>query len=309
MMTEIDSVDLYKKLYTIRCSEQCIIREYDKDEMKTPMHMSVGQEFISVGVISALDKDDQIVTSYRTHAAYLAKTDDVEGFFAEMYGKKTGVLGGKAGSMHLCNPDKGYPVSTAIVASGIPVACGMAYANKIQNNGRIVAVFFGDGAIDEGNFWESLNIACVMQLPILFVNEDNGLAVHTSKEQRHGYLDIRNIVKDFRCQVFTVDDNEVETVYKRTKESIESIRLKERPSFLYVNCYRYLEHVGVKEDFDAGYRKKNEWWYHNDCLKLQEEKVRGVDLISIKQSINDRVEAAIAKAKTDEFPDLEELYD
>ena len=128
--------------------------------MKTPMHMSTGAEAICAGVCQALRPQDQVIGTYRTHGIYLAKTGETDRFFAEMYGRATGMAKGKAGSMHLTAPEAGLICTSAIVGTTIPVALGAAYANRQNAQDRVVAVFFGDGAIDEGVFWESINIAC-----------------------------------------------------------------------------------------------------------------------------------------------------
>jgi len=150
-------LELYKKMCLIRKAEEAIIKNYPSDEMKTPMHMSMGEEAIVVGVCQSLGPKSQTFGTYRSHALYLATSQDTDGFFAEMYGKKTGVVKGKGGSMHLSYPEKGLMATSAVVASTIPAAVGSAYANKYLKNGKIVGIFFGDGAVDEGVFWESLN--------------------------------------------------------------------------------------------------------------------------------------------------------
>ncbi len=174
-VAEVDmlNLDLYKKLYLARRAEKKIREHYMEDEMKTPMHMSMGEEAIAVGVCHALKAEDQVFATYRSHAIYLAKTQKIDDFFAEMYGKDTALLKGKGGSMHMCAPESGFMGTSAIVASIIPVAVGVAFANKQMGNDKLATVFFGDGATDEGAFWESLNVACLMKLPILFVCEDN----------------------------------------------------------------------------------------------------------------------------------------
>ena len=205
------SLALYKKLYMVRQAEKMIIRHYAEDEMKTPMHMSMGQEAVVVGVCHALAKEDQIWTSYRTHAAFLAKTQDTDKFFGELYGKVTGTAEGKGGSMHLSDPAKGHIGASAVVASGIPVTLGLAFTNKQARNGLISCVFFGDGAMDEGNFWESLNAACVMRLPVLFVCEDNGFAVHTLPKVRQGYTSMMQVLSSFDVTALSADTTDVES--------------------------------------------------------------------------------------------------
>ncbi|MFZ2446833.1 MAG: thiamine pyrophosphate-dependent dehydrogenase E1 component subunit alpha, partial [Syntrophobacteraceae bacterium] len=214
---------LYRKLYLIRAAEDSIRKNYRTDAMKTPMHMSSGEEAICAGVCQALESSDQVLGTYRSHGLYLAKTGETDHFFAEMYGKSTGMAKGKGGSMHLTSPGDGLICTSAIVATTIPVAVGAAFANKSQNNGRLVVVFFGDGAIDEGVFWESLNSACAMKLPVLFVCEDNGYAVHSPVVERHGYDSIADVASKFHCSVFCTESTDAEAIYGVTREAVSAI--------------------------------------------------------------------------------------
>jgi acetoin:2,6-dichlorophenolindophenol oxidoreductase subunit alpha len=307
--------DLYKKLYLIRRSEEFIIKHYPEDEMMTPMHMSMGEEAISAGVCHAIGSQGQVFASYRSHAAFLAKTEDVDRFFAELYGKETGTAHGKSGSMHLAAPEQGHMGSSAIVASSIPVTLGAAFVNKQKRNGQVSCVFFGDGAVNEGVFWESLNIASVMKLPVLFVCEDNGLAVHTPTSVRQGYKQITDIVAGFECGVFQADTTDVEVIYQLALDAIGAISRTGKPAFMYLKCYRYLEHVGISDDFNAGYRAKSEYedWVKRDCLSLQRGKLidKGYSekvLHDAEMQIDERIKNSIRLAKEASLPEPEELY-
>lgn len=309
------NLKLYKKLYLIRKAEKGIQEHYFENEMKTPMHMSMGGEAISVGVCEALGENSQVFGTYRSHAVYLAKTGETDKFFAEMYGKATGGAKGKAGSMHLTAPEAGLMGTSAIVGSIIPVAIGAAFANKRKKNGKIVAVFFGDGALDEGNFWESLNVACLMKLPVLFVCENNGFAVQSPVSERQGYKSISNIVSKFNCIVFQDSTTDVEAVYKLTSKAIQSIKKVKMPAFLELKYYRYIEHVGVNEDFDAGYRSKKEFekWYKRDPINLQREKLlksgfKKEKLEKIEKEIDNQVKKSIKLAKEAPLSKVSEVY-
>ena len=313
-MTRLD-LEIYKKIYLIRKTESVIIENYKDNAMKTPMHMSAGSEAIEVGVCLALSNKDQVFGTYRSHALYLARGGNINKFFGEMFGKITGAVKGKGGSMHLSAPEKGLMATSAVVASTIPVAIGAAYANKIKKNRRITAVFFGDGAIDEGAFWESLNMACLMKLPIIFVCEDNGLAVHTSDKQRHGYNDISEIVSQFRCNVYRSISTDTKEIYDLTKKALRSIKIARKPSFLHFKYYRYLEHVGVNEDFEAEYRLRGEFekWYRVDPIKLQRTKLLKIgfsekSIDKIEARIDGQILLSLKKAKSAKFANKKELY-
>lgn len=313
-MTKPSSTDFYKSLLSIRKAEQAIIHYYPEDDMKTPMHMSMGQEPVAVGVCEAVKGRGQVFGSYRSHAAFLAFTGDLDRFFAELYGRETGTAGGKGGSMHLSAPETGFMLSSAIVGSSISVAVGAAFASKSKGSG-ISCVFFGDGAVDEGTFWESLNVAALMGLPVLFVCEDNGLAVHTSSDSRRGYKSLLDIVSSFDCSVFDSDSTDVEEIYDLAVEAIDSIASTGKPAFLQLSCYRYLEHVGTNEDFEAGYRTREQYeaWLDRDGLSLQRQRLlaSGVDedrVAEIENEIDQGVADAVERAKKAPAPGREALY-
>jgi len=299
----------------IRKTEESIQAHYLEDEMKTPMHMSMGEEAIVAGVCHALKPDDQILGSYRSHGIYIAKTQETDKFFAEMYGKVSGTSKGKAGSMHLLAPEAGLVCTSAIVGSSIPVALGFAFANKYSRNNRITAVFFGDGAIDEGVFWESINFACLKKLPLLFICEDNGFAVHSPVSERHGYDSISEIISKFDCDVFRSDSSNAEVIYNLTKDAIKNLQHKERPCFLYLKYYRYLEHVGVFDDFKSGYRSREEFekWLKVDPVRLQREKVLKLikedELILLEKEIEQKIESSRLKAVKEVFPSIDIVFE
>lgn len=309
------NLKLYKRLFLIRRSEEKIIEHYGDNEMRTPMHMSMGEEAICTGVCCALGSFGQVFGTYRSHALYLAQTQDTDNFFAEMYGKRTALLEGKGGSMHLCAPNHGFMGTSAIVGSVIPVAVGAAFANKVKKNNKIVAVFFGDGATEEGAFWESINVACLMKAPVLFVCEDNGLAVHTFTHVRHGYDSITKIISKFNCLVFKEKTTDVEIIYELVSRLLKIIKTKQMPAFLHLSYYRYLEHVGINKDFDIGYRSESEFkkWLKIDPLKIQRLKlinygVKETEIMKIEDEINSQIDNSILKAKKALFSEKSGLY-
>lgn len=309
------NIELYRGLFLIREAEGAIRKDYHQDVMKTPMHMSTGEEAICVGVCRALAVSDQVLGTYRSHGLYLAKTGETDRFFAEMYGKATGMAKGKGGSMHLTAPADGLICTSAIVATTIPVAIGAAFANKCQGNDKVVAAFFGDGAVDEGAFWESLNSACAMKLPVLFVCEDNGYAVHSPKAQRHGYQSITDVATQFDCDVFAADTTDAEQIFEISRQALASIRANSRPAFVYLKYYRYLEHVGINEDFDQKYRSRTEFepWAKMDPVKLGREKLQEwlavADIAALEDTIRAQVAHSVRKAVEASYASGAELYE
>lgn len=309
------NIKLYKKVYLIRATEEKIRKHYHEDEMKTPVHLYVGGEAIASGVCEALRKEDQVFTSYRSHGVYLAKTGETDMFFGEMMGKQSGVAHGKAGSMHLSAPDYGYLGASAIVASNISPAVGTAFANKYLKNDKIAVTFFGDGAVDEGAFWESLNLASLWQLPVIFVCEDNDLAIHVSTKQRHGYQSINEIVSKFNIYSDYVTSTDPEVIFQATNKAIENYRNKQQPAFLRFQYYRYYEHVGMNHDFQAGYRSEEDYkkWLKIDPVTLQRNKLIDFgsseeELKEIEAEIDRRIESSFEKAKKASFPDPAEIF-
>lgn len=306
-------LELYRTMYLIRAAELLIQKHYGQDEMKTPMHMSMGQEAIVAGVCGALKPHDQVLGTYRSHGLYLAKTGETDRFFGEMYGKVSGPSGGKAGSMHLFAPESGLICTSAIVASHIPVAIGAAFANKATGRDRVVAVFFGDGAVDEGAFWESFNMACLKKLPVLFVCEDNGYAVHTPADERHGYQDIGAIAAQFDCHVLASASTDVHVIYELTYEALKATAEDERPSFLHLKYYRYLEHVGVNQDFGAGYRTREEFeaWQAVDPLRVQRARLAAMigedEIRGLEAQVDEQVQRSREKAQAAPFPERSSL--
>ena len=295
--------------------EEKIREHYLENEMKTPVHLSVGGEAIVAGVCQALQPTDQVFGTYRSHGLYLAKTQETDQFFAELYGKNTGGAKGKAGSMHLTAPEYGLMGTSAVVATTIPLAVGTAFSNVYKKNGKMTAVFFGDGAIDEGVFWESLNLACLKKLPILFICENNNLAIHTDQSLRHGYDNIADIVSKFHCNVLSSDSTDAEEIYNLTKTATNLFQENKKPAFLHLKYYRYYEHVGINYDFDAGYRSEDEYkeWQKRDPISLQRKKLLSngyleSDITDLENSIIKKIEASIKKAQEAPYPDKAELY-
>jgi TPP-dependent pyruvate/acetoin dehydrogenase alpha subunit len=307
--------ELYAKVYLIRKAENLIIENYADNGMKTPMHMSMGEEAISVGVCQALGPQGIVVGYYRSHALFLAKTGNTDKFFGEMYGKVSGTAQGKAGSMHLSSPEDGFICASAVVASTISVAMGVAFANRARKNNATVASFFGDGATDSGAFWESLNFACLRHIPLLFVCEDNDLAVNIFSKERQGYNSITELVSKYNCVVLEADTTDAEEIHQLTLSAIELMKEKEQPCFLRLKCYRYLEHVGVREDFNLGYRSREDFlkWYERDPVltqrkKLLELEVGEKEIADMEGLLDAKALHSIELAKSSDFPDKSELF-
>ncbi len=301
--------EFYKKLYLIRRVEEEIGRIYPSDKIKSPVHLSIGQEAISVGVCQALQKQDIVFGTYRGHAMYLAKGGNLNSMIAELYGKITGCARGKGGSMHLIDADMGIMGTSAIVGTTIPLSVGYAYALKYKNKKSIVASFFGDGAADEGVFHESVNFAALKKLPVLFICENNGLAIHSHQRHRQAQDNIYERAKSYGIASLRVDDGDIFKIYESALDLIKRIRKGAGPAFMECITSRWREHVGPADDFYLGYRDEQEisYWKKHDQLKRLAKLVRTQDIIEFKEVVEDKIKSAFISADNAAFPGKQEL--
>lgn len=310
-----DALTVYRKLVLARRAEETVREEYFKDEMKTPVHLGIGAEAISVGVCHGLPAGTKVFGTYRNHALYLALTEDSDGFFAELYGKVTGAGKGKAGSMHLSAPERGLVATSAVVGTTIPVGVGAALAHAYRRSDDLVGVFFGDGAVEEGVFWESLNFACLRRLRVLLVCEDNGLAIHAPAAERQGFRSIVDAVGSFQCHAMSGDGSDVEDVIATTRRMLALMAEDPRPGFVHFPYFRFLEHVGPREDFDAGYRRRptpEEARRLDPVIRFEERlRQRGVaetTLAAVRAEVDTQIARSVRAAQEAPFPSAADLY-
>lgn len=250
---------LFYEMLRIRKIEESFAEKYPQQEMRCPMHLSIGQEAPAVGVCSALLKSDCIMSSHRAHAHYLAKGGNLNRMVAEIYGKKDGCCAGLGGSMHLVDLSVNMLGSTPIVGGTFPVAIGVAYANAFKKNGSITVVFFGDGMTEEGVFCEGINFASLKNLPILFVCENNFYSVYSPLSVRQSEKrNLCEIVRSHGIEAHLGNGNDVEEVFSLATNAIKKIRENKGPIFLELMTYRWKEHCGPNEDDDLGYRSKKD---------------------------------------------------
>jgi pyruvate dehydrogenase E1 component alpha subunit len=311
LTNETHTASLYRQLYLIRRAEQRIAEIYPSDKIKSPVHLSIGQEAVAVGVCQALRSDDVVSGTYRGHATYLAHGGDVSGMFAELYGKDTGVARGKGGSMHLVDMPHRILGTSAVVGTTVPIALGYALAQKAMGTGAVVAAFFGDGATEEGAFYESLNFAALRQLPILFVCENNFLAIHEPITKRQATNRIIERVATFGIPAVQVTSGDVVEIYERTSALVDDIRAGKGPAFLECHIYRWYEHVGPGEDYDAGYRSRDELiaWQNRDSTTALAASLPADDRKEIEAEVDRRIEEAVAFAEASPDPLRNELFE
>lgn len=300
----------YTSLYRIRRVEEEIARIYPTDKIKSPIHLSIGQEASSVGVCEALRADDVVFGTYRGHAMYLAKGGDLKKMIAELYGKSNGCAKGKGGSMHLINIESGVMGTSAIVGTTIPLAVGYAYGLKYRKLDSVVVSFFGDGGVDEGAFHESLNFAALKKLPVLFVCENNFYAIHSHHLSRHHSDNIPERAKAYGMPAERVENADIFKIYELTKSYIEKIRKGNGPAFLECITCRWKEHVGPNDDFHLGYRSKDDVlpWIKNDQLRRLRLLLDSDAVKRIESDIENEIKNAFAFAERGSFPEPSELY-
>jgi TPP-dependent pyruvate/acetoin dehydrogenase alpha subunit len=300
----------YRSLFRIRRVEEEIARIYPTDKIKSPVHLSIGQEAISVGVCEALQPDDVVFGTYRSHAFYLAKGGDLRRMIAEMYGKITGCAKGKGGSMHLVDVAHGVMGTSAVVGTTLANAVGYAYALKYRRKDSLVVSFFGDGAVDEGVFHESMNFAALKKLPIVFVCENNFYAIHTHQSRRQANTNIWERAQSYGIPACRIADGDVLRIFEEISAAVQRIRTGEGgPFFFECLTYRWKEHVGPNEDYHLGYRTRAEAepWMKNDQVTrigalLDEARRR-----RIEQEVEAEIQQAFAFAEESPFPDPAEL--
>lgn len=306
--------ELYSQMLRIRLVEEKLIELSKVGEISSLVHLSIGQEAVSVGICSALNKDDSVVSTHRCHAHYLAKGGDLKSMMAELFGRRDGCCGGRGGSMHLLDPGAGMNLSTPIVGGSIPVAVGFGLSIKLKNERRVSVAFFGDGGVEEGVFWESLNFASVHKLPVIFVCENNLYATHAHILKRQPSVDIARRIASFNICIRMVDGNDALTVFSVANRLVRMIRKENQPAFIEAKTYRLKEHWGPGEDWHLGYRSKSEGWYWEArCpIKRLEKDLRKngytTDFFeNLRIRIAKEIEEAVEFARQSPEPSVDEL--
>ena len=289
----INYLDQYKKYILIRKFEEKIVEIFPTDKIKSPVHLSLGQEIPSVITSSFYRPGDKVYLSYRSHAGYLAFGGDPNKFMAELYGKETGCSKGYGGSMHLIDLEKGIAGTSAIVASHIPVAVGDAWVQKKENTGNIVFCFFGDGATEVGTFFESINIANLFQLPIVFICENNLWADSSDIRYRRPFPFIDLYIKPWfeNRSIWIKEPETMDNRYYFTKSIIDDTRKDKKPRFIEFIDERKIDHVGIANI------KSNPISYENFNINKEEAEKIVTDSEQIVQRAIDFAESSLFPEK------------
>ena len=303
---------LLKNMLRIRRMEEKSAELYQQGKIRGFLHLYIGEEAIAAGAIPELTPEDAILTTYREHGHALLRGMSARAIMAEMYGKASGCSGGRGGSMHLFDINLRFYGGNAIVAGHLPMAVGLALADKMQNRPRVTACFFGDGAMAEGSFHESMNLAALWQVPVIFLCENNFYAMGTALKRSHARTDLADRARTYGVESAVVDGMDVLAVREAVRHHAKNVREGKGPVFLELQTYRFRAH----SMFDAElYRSKEEVekWRERDPIKTfraQVDRCGWIDdarLAAMEKEIEEEVEDAVKFAEEAPWESLETL--
>ncbi|RPI53252.1 MAG: pyruvate dehydrogenase (acetyl-transferring) E1 component subunit alpha [Acidobacteria bacterium] len=302
---------LLREMVRIRRFEEKCAELYSAGKIRGFLHLYIGEEAVAVGAMQALEPDDAVVATYREHGHALARGISADALMAEMYGKRQGCSRGRGGSMHVFDAATRFYGGNAIVGGGLPVAVGLALADKLQQRPRVTACFFGDGAVAEGEFHESLNLAALWKLPVLFVCENNLYAMGTRIERAQSETDLSAKARAYRMPAEPVDGMDVAAVEASVRHAAESIRRGEGPVFVECRTYRFRAHSMFDPEL---YRDKTEVesWKSRDPIathvaRLKAAGVTDETLAAIERDVADEIARCVAFAESADWEPVEDL--
>jgi TPP-dependent pyruvate/acetoin dehydrogenase alpha subunit len=313
-------ISLHQGLLKVRLTEEILAERYKQQEMRTPTHFGIGQEAVAVGVCHALRRDDVVYSHHRCHNHFLAKGGSIYKLAAELYGRADGCSGGRGGSVHITAPEVGFIASSAILGETTACAVGSALAFKMDGTDRVAVTFFGEGAMDEGSFYESANYASLKKLPVLFVCENNLYATESPLHLRQPPgTELCDRVRSFKIEALRIDGNDVQEVYRTTESALRQLRAGAGPFFLECMTYRWREHVGpyFDHELNRSYRPREEVeaWMEKCPLKRSAERLKRLGIATPAEldvqyeAIKAEVEDDIERARDAPWPEVSTLFD
>ena len=305
---------MYRTMLRIRRFEECAGALVEKGQVMCPCHLYIGQEAIATGVCAALRRDDFIWGGHRSHGHYLAKGGSMRTMMAELFGKSGGCSAGRGGSMHLAAPEVGILGTVPLVAATIPLAVGSALAFKLRKIDGVAVAFFGDGAVEEGHFHESLNLASLYRLPVVFVCENNFYSSHLGLLERRSEDNIYKTSEAHGIRGLRIDGNDVIAVYHAATDAVQKARTCGEPMLLECRTYRWRGHVGPSWDMDVGVKRKDELeaWLRKDPIAglataLIARNISTTKLSEFEENVQTEVQDAVAFAQRSPYPEPDEL--
>jgi TPP-dependent pyruvate/acetoin dehydrogenase alpha subunit len=307
--------EAFKRMALIRVAEEELAKLFLRDKIMSFVHFYVGQEAVAVGVSNALDPNDRALGNHRSHGHYLAKGGNLRGMVCEILGRAEGFAGGKGGSMHMIAREQGFTGSTPILGSVTSIAAGSAFAQKQSGEKQVTVAYIGDGASEEGGFYETLNLVALFKLPLLIVVENNLYAVNSKiLDRRSANYDAEQIVRGFGVAYAKADGNDYDDVYAKATKLLEGVR-QGCPAVLECVAYRHMAHSAPLFDDSQGYRDEDTFQIRleQDCLKklrsrLVEEGLTEESLSLVIEKTHALVSAEIAYALSAPYPDPNELH-
>lgn len=311
-MTREQGLELLRQMLRIRRFEERAAELYQLGKIHGFLHLYIGEEAVAAGSIPTLTNDDAIVATYREHGHALVRGTSMRSLMAELFGKATGCARGRGGSMHFFDASRRFYGGLAIVGGGLPVAVGLALADKLQGRARVTACYFGDGAVAEGEFHESLNLASLWKLPVLFLCENNLYAMGTALARHQSQPDIAAQARTYAMTAHTVDGMDVLAIEAATGRAAEFVRQGHGPCFLEYRTYRFRAHSMYDAEL---YRTKDEVneWKQRDPIAVFQQTLRAATLLrdedweQLETSIALEVEDAVAFAESGPWESIEDL--
>jgi pyruvate dehydrogenase E1 component alpha subunit len=301
---------MYHSMHRIRIVEEVLGDLVTSGEVKTPCHLYIGQEAVATGVCEALRPDDTVWGCHRSHGHYLAKGGDLDALVAEVLGKATGCSRGRGGSMHVYDERVGILGTVPLVAATIPISVGAALAYRMRGEPRVAVPMFGDGATEEGHFHESMNMAALHKLPVVFVCENNLYASHMHISERRAKDNVVDSAAAYGMEGVVVDGNDAEAVHQAAEAAVQRARRGEGPTLIEARTFRWRGHVGPRWDMDVGVMR-NEMlkdWLPRDPIpragrRLEALGVPAPRLAELEQAGRDEVARALERARAAPWPD------
>ena len=310
-------IALYKTMQTIRLFEERIVDLYARGEVPGLAHLYIGEEAVAAGVCAVLTDEDYITSTHRGHGHVIAKGTGLDPMMAELFGKKTGCCKGKGGSMHIADMDKGILGANGIAGGGLPIAIGAAWSAKWRKTKQVAACFFGDDASSNGTFHESMNLASLHKLPVVFVCENNGYGISVCQAKCTLINDVASRAVAYDMPGVVVDGNNVVEVYEAAAKAVKRARAGEGPTLIECKTYRWRGHHEGDPNQGARYRTKEEinTWKEKCPIKqfkkklLKDRIATKKQLEAIDKEISQAISDAVAFAQESEFPAVEEMYE
>jgi acetoin:2,6-dichlorophenolindophenol oxidoreductase subunit alpha len=305
-------LEQWTTMLRIRRAEEAVAALIDSGEARCPCHLYIGQEAIATGACAALERTDTVWGGHRSHGHYLAKGGSLVSMFAEILGKANGCSGGRGGSMHLLAAEQGILGTVPIVAGTVPLATGAAMAYKLRKEPRVAVAFFGDGTLEEGHVHESMNLAALYRLPVIFLCENNLYSSHMHWSERRVSDNLDRAGEFHSIPGARVDGNDVEAVFQAASAAVARARSGEGPSFLECRTFRWRGHVGASSDIDVGVKRRGELseWTPKDPIRRTEARLReyGIDRFD-ETGIQEEVRKALQKAREAPLPPAARVFD